>query len=103
MTGVSPVATGAMGVAFYKVKKVKGRCYFVKEWWDPGLKKKITKSIGPCDWLERLAEEARRNGIFPRGVVPPPGFEPGSRARKARILGRAILRRHEGTILVASQ
>ncbi len=26
-------------------------------------------------------------------MVPPPGFEPGSRARKARILGRAILRR----------
>ena len=25
--------------------------------------------------------------------TPPPGFEPGSRARQARILGRAILRR----------
>ncbi len=61
------------------------------------MKRKITKSIGPCDWLEEFSEEHRQvkrdtRGFAPR-LVPRPGFEPGSRARKARILGRAILPR----------
>ncbi len=97
MAGVSPVGTGAGGVVFYRVKRVKGRYYLVKEWWDPGLKRKITKSIGPCEWLEELSEEHKQDKRGTRGraprVVPRPGFEPGSRARKARILGRAILPR----------
>ena len=97
MAGVSPVGAGATGVVFYRVKRVKGKYYLVKEWWDPRLKRKITKSIGPCDWLEGLSEEAKKDKRGPRGgaprVVPRPGFEPGSRAREARILGRAILPR----------
>ncbi len=87
---------------FYRVKRVKGRCYLVREWWDPVLGKKITRSVGPCEWLEQLAKEARATKQRPRrrgtprrlGLVPRPGFEPGSRAREARILGRAILPRH---------
>ncbi|BBC20951.1 integrase [Aeropyrum globular virus 1] len=88
MTRVSPARAGAGAVVFYRVKRVKGRYYLVKEWWDPGLKKKITKSIGPCEWLEGLSEEYRERTRGTRGpaprVVPRPGFEPGSRARKAR-------------------
>ena len=97
MACVSLDQAGAMGVVFYRVKRVKGRYYLVKEWWDPGLKRKITKSIGPCEWLEELSEGAERERRGSRGgsprVVPRPGFEPGSRAREARILGRAILPR----------
>ncbi len=96
----------AGGVMFYRVKRVKGRYYLVKEWWDPGLKRKITKSIGSCEWLEGLSEEHKREKGGSRGgaprVVPRPGFEPGSRARKARILGRAILPRPPQLVLSTS-
>ena len=60
-----------MGMVFYRVKRVKGRYYLVKEWWDPGLKKKIAKQIGPCGWL----------GSSPRGLRGR-GGDPGRRPRK---------------------
>ena len=55
---------------FYRVKVVKGRCYLVKEWWDPVLGKKITRSVGPCEWLEQLAKEAKAEKRGPRGRAP---------------------------------
>ncbi len=71
------------------------------------MKRKITKSIGPCEWLEGLSEEQRQGKRDTRGkatrVVPRPGFEPGSRARKARILGRAILPRLPPYICLSMQ
>ena len=70
MAGVSPDQAGAMGVVFYRVKRVKDRYYLVKEWWDPGLKRKITKSIGPCEWLEELSVDAKKDKRGPRGGAP---------------------------------
>ena len=61
---------------FYRVKRVKGHYYLVKEWWDPGLKRKITKSLGPCDKIEQLVEAARKDG-WCRGRDLNPGFPPG--------------------------
>ncbi len=66
------------------------------------MKRKITKSIGPCEWLERISEKRGARGKATR-VVPRPGFEPGSRARKARILGRAILPRLSPYICLSMQ
>ncbi len=55
---------------FYRVK-------VVKVWWDPVLKRKITRSIGPCEWLEEMAKEARAEkrdrGSWRRGRDLNPG------------------------------
>jgi len=45
---------GNFETVFYRIKKVKGNYYLVKEWYEPELKKKITKSIGPCRLIEEL-------------------------------------------------
>ncbi len=39
----------------------------VREWWDSGLKRKITKSLGPCDKIEALIEELRTRERWRRG------------------------------------
>ena len=57
MASVSLVGAGVPGVVFYRVKRVKGHCYLVKEWWDPVLKKKITRSIGSCETIDRVMKE----------------------------------------------
>ncbi len=74
-------------VVFYRVRKVKGRYYLVKEWYDPETGKKRSKCLGPCEAIERIHallkdlsdEEIRKlieivkNGMpVVRGV----GFEP---------------------------
>ena len=47
---------------------------------------------------------AGSRGLCEEGwMVPRPGFEPGSRAREARILGLAILPRHLGAPCGAAQ
>jgi len=34
---------------FYRIRKINGRYYMVKEWWDDRSKKKRSKLIGPCE------------------------------------------------------
>ena len=58
-------------MVFYKIKKVKGNYYLVKEWYDPELKRKITRSIGPCKLIEEIMVKLKENSLV-RGV----GFEP---------------------------
>ena len=41
-------------MVFYRVRKVKGRYYLVKEWYDPVEKRKKSTSIGPCERIERI-------------------------------------------------
>ena len=48
-------------MVFYRIKKVKGNYYLVKEWYDPELKKKITRSIGPCKFIEEIMEVIKKN------------------------------------------
>ena len=45
----------------YRVIKVKGRYYLVKEWWDPVFQKKRTVSIGPCREIEIAMKIHREN------------------------------------------
>ena len=47
---------GARSRCSYRVKSGKGRCYFVKEYWDPVLARRITRSIGPCDLVDKVME-----------------------------------------------
>ena len=73
MASVSLVGAGVPGVVFYRVKRVKGHCYLVKEWWDPVLKKKITRSIGSCETIEQVMREwkaSRNSKRGPRGSAP---------------------------------
>ena len=58
-------------MVFYRVKKVKGNYYLIKEWYDPELKKKITRSISPCRLIEELMVKIKKENMV-RGV----GFEP---------------------------
>ncbi len=80
MAGVSPVRAGAEPM-FYRIKVVKGRCYLAKEWWDPVLGKKITRSIGPCDLIEQVMNEWKASRNSKRGSR---GFAP--RWRRGRDL-----------------
>ncbi len=57
MAGVSLVRTGVEGSLFYRIKIVKGNCYLVKEWWDPVLRKNVTRSIGRCETIEHVMKE----------------------------------------------
>ena len=58
-------------MVFYRIKKVKGNYYLVKEWYDPESKRKITKSIGPCKLIEEIMVKLKERMLV-RGV----GFEP---------------------------
>ena len=49
-------------MVFYRVKKVNGKYYLYKEWYDPESGKRRSISLGNCEIIERLV----------RGV----GFEP---------------------------
>ena len=61
---------------FYRVRRIKGRYYLVKEWYDDGLKRKRTKSLGPCDKIEKIMEVVR--GV---GFEPTQAYAIGSSAR----------------------
>ena len=68
--------------AWYRVEKVKGRYYLVKEWWDPVLGKKVARGIGNCELIEGIvAKFAKRGagagirtraGLRQRSLSPPP-------------------------------
>ena len=41
-------------MVFYRVKKVNGKYYLYKEWYDPETKKRHSKSLGNCEEIERI-------------------------------------------------
>jgi len=49
---------------FCRVRRIGGRYYLVKEWYDPETRRKKIASLGPCDKIEKI--------LMVRGV----GFEP---------------------------
>ncbi len=52
--GVIDFIVWVVGMVFYRVRRVNGRYYLVKEWYDPTLGKKLSRSLGPCDRIEEL-------------------------------------------------
>ena len=50
------VDIGGWNMVFYRVRKIHGKYYLVKEWYDPETKKRCCKSLGPCEAIERLLE-----------------------------------------------
>ncbi len=57
---------------FYRIRKINGKYYLYKEWYDPSSGKRRSKSLGNCEELEKLV------------VGPPPGFEPGTSGSTVR-------------------
>ncbi len=53
---------------FYRVKKIRGKYYLYREWYDSEKRKRRSLSLGNCEFLEKLVME--------RKLVPPRGFEP---------------------------
>ena len=63
----------------YRLKRVNGKLYLVKEWVDTATGRKRTKGISRVEWLERLADECRAKldkRPYLKGVAGPGGFEP---------------------------
>ena len=48
-------------MVFYRIKKVKGNHYLIKEWYDPETGKKKSKSLGPITLIEKLMQQHRKN------------------------------------------
>ena len=72
-------------MVFYRVKKVKGNYYLVKEFYDPESKRKITRSIGPCMLIEEVMADLKKGLV--RGV----GFEPTQAYAAGKPLRQRIL------------
>ena len=48
-------------VVFYRVRRIKGRYYLIKEWYDDTVHKKRSKSLGPCEVIENLLKSINQN------------------------------------------
>ncbi len=57
MSSLSAEINGKQDMVSYRLKRVNGKLYLVKEWNDPDTGRKRTKSIGRVEWLEQLADE----------------------------------------------
>ena len=73
-------------MVFYRIKKVKGNYYLVKEFYDPESRRKITRSIGPCRLIEEVMAKIKRESLV-RGV----GFEPTQACAAGKPLRQRIL------------
>ncbi len=50
-------------LVFYRVRRLHGKYYLIKEWYDDKAKKKRSKSLGNCETIEKLLEKL--NGLYP--------------------------------------
>ena len=81
----------------YRIRKIRGRYYLYKEWYDRERRAKVSRSLGPLDEIERLVLEARARAGKRRtqGLAGPRGFEPrttGSAGRRPILARRRALR-----------
>ncbi len=44
-------------LVFYRVRRLHGKYYLIKEWYDDKYKKKRSKSLGNCETIEKLLEK----------------------------------------------
>ncbi len=74
-------------MVFYRVKRVKGHYYLVKEWWDPVQKRKRSLSLGNCEKIEEMLWRRGRdlnpgvrldNGLAIHPLGPDSGTPAGS-------------------------
>ena len=61
---------GVEQMVFYRVKKVRGKYYLIKEWYDPETKKRHSKSLGPCEAIEKLIKWCGGWDLNPRRPSP---------------------------------
>ncbi len=55
---------------FYRIKRVRGKQYLVKEWYEPGTGKKRSKSLGPVEQIEKILEWCGGWDLNPRRPTP---------------------------------
>ncbi len=52
-------------MVFYRVRRIRGKYYLIKEWYDPKAKRKRSRSLGPCIEIERIISMVRGVGFEP--------------------------------------
>ena len=52
-------------MVFYRVRKIHGHYYLIKEWYDPRTGRKHSKSLGNCELIEKTLEVVRGVGFEP--------------------------------------
>ena len=58
-----------IATVFYRVRKINGKYYLYREWWDPETGKRKSKCLGNCEKIESML-------AGPRGFEPrTPGLE----------------------------
>ena len=57
-------------IVFYRVRRINGRYYLIKEWYDPDAKRKRSKSLGPCEAIEKLINWCGGWDLNPRRPTP---------------------------------
>ena len=78
---------GQASMVFYRIRKIGGKYYLYKEYYDDRLKKKRSVCLGPCEVIEQLVltEKAKKGRVRltssllskDSAMVRRPGFEPG--------------------------
>ena len=61
----------AVNMVYYRVRKINGKYYLYKEWYDPETRKRRSLCLGNCEDLEKLVLKIKN-----KEVMPPRGFEP---------------------------
>ena len=59
-------------MVFYRVRKIRGKYYLVKEWYDPETGKRRSESLGNCELIEKLVKNSWCGGwdLNPRRPTP---------------------------------
>ncbi len=57
-------------MVFYRVRRINSKYYLIKEWYDSTLGKKVSRSLGPCDRIEKLLVRCGGWDSNPRRPTP---------------------------------
>ncbi len=57
-------------MVYYRVRRIRGKYYLIKEWYDPLTRKKRSKSLGSCEAIEKLLQWCGGWDSNPRRPTP---------------------------------
>ena len=52
-------------LVFYRVRKIRGKYYLIKEWYEPETRKRRSLSLGNCEEIEKIINMVRGVGFEP--------------------------------------